>query len=123
MSFVLILFIVVLILSGIFLYLDFKFHLAGSSFISIFPLVFLFLICLERKQTVAYEPVEYKAEVTTFKVFAITKDHIWESDKKKDFDEWTQNRPGFIEKHFNAFRVELPQHRAFTVQKPNTETK
>jgi amino acid transporter len=79
------------------------------------PLIFAIVICLSMPVKTVYEPVIYKAESTTFKVFAITDKKIFESDKKVDFDNWTQGKEGYIRTEYSTFGLDI--HTAFTTEK------
>jgi hypothetical protein len=87
----------------------------GWSMILVVPILFCTLYCFTDIGYVEYEPTDYNVETTSFKVFAKTPDALYESERKIDFDEWTQNKPGFIQEEFNHFGSVL--RTKFTVNK------
>jgi len=91
----------------------------GWSAIFLIPILFSTVHCFLGTGHIEYKPTEYTVESTSFKVFVKTPDALYESERKIDFDEWTQNKPGFIEEHHNHFNMIFRTR--FTVNKLETK--
>lgn len=83
------------------------------------PLIFSILSCIFVSVKTVYEPVIYKAETTTFKVFVITDKRVFESDKKVDFDNWTQGKEGYLRFGISTFGLRIEEK--FTTEKQENE--
>lgn len=95
---------------------------AGWSFMFLIPLIPCILFRSLAPQRIEYTPTEYMTESTSFKIFVKTSDNrVFESDKKLDFEEWSQNKPGFIREEYNAFGIHMDIMDTFTVNKIETK--
>lgn len=65
-------------------------------------------MCILDTKTITDFPVEYKAFATDSEVIVYTYgDSKYTSDKKKDYDMWSRDFPGFIRKEYNHFGWEV----------------
>ena len=79
----------------------------GGFMASLVLCMICFVVCvLEPSKTVDF-PVEYKVFPTDTEIICYVGDKKYVSEKKKDFDTWTQNKPGFLIKKYNHFGFEL----------------
>jgi hypothetical protein len=114
----LIFFIIAIIALPFSIYLTFKtdhpFFVLGSMILGA-----SFICCVFFPVKTAYEPIVYKAESTSFKVFAITDEKVFESDKKIDFHNWTSGKEGYLYVEYNSFGSIITK--SFTTEKPENE--
>ena len=90
---------------------------SGWSIMFLVPVAFGSIFCSLDPQRIEYAPIEYTTESTSFKIFVRTSDNrMFESDKKLDFEEWSQNKLGFIREEYNAFGIHMNRD-TFTVNK------
>jgi len=67
----------------------------------------LFIVCCLGTAHSTDFPVEYKVFPTDTEIICYVGNKRYISDKKKDFDTWSQNKPGFVRKGYNHFGVEI----------------